>query len=67
MRTTFLAFLLALLPLPALAYIGPGVGIGAIGALVAVAVAVVLIVAGFVWFPVKRALKKRRAAALKDA
>ncbi len=43
---------------PALAYIGPGAGIGAIGTVVAVIGAVLLMIVGFVWYPVKRLLKR---------
>ena len=42
---------------PALAYIGPGAGIGAIGTVVAVIGAILLMIAGFVWYPIKRMLK----------
>ncbi|MCA0998772.1 hypothetical protein [Alloyangia pacifica] len=54
------AFLLAL-PAPALAYIGPGAGLGAISALIAVVIAIVLIFVGFIWFPLRRMMRKRRA------
>ena len=43
---------------PALAYIGPGAGIGAIGTVVAVIGAILLMIIGFVWYPVKRLLKR---------
>ena len=45
---------------PALAYIGPGAGIGAIGTVVAVIGAILLMIVGFVWYPVKRLLKRRK-------
>ena len=43
---------------PALAYIGPGGGIGAIGTVVAVIGTILLMIVGFVWYPVKRLLKR---------
>lgn len=43
---------------PALAYIGPGAGIGAIGTVVAVIGTILLMIVGFVWYPVKRLLKR---------
>ncbi len=43
---------------PALAYIGPGAGIGAIGTVVAVIGAILLMIVGFVWYPVKRLMKR---------
>ena len=54
---------------PILAYIGPGAGLGSLGALAALAGAVFLIVVGFIWYPAKRIirrLKARRAARQAD-
>lgn len=47
---------------PAFAYIGPGAGLGALGTLAALVGAVVLLVVGFVWYPVKRMLRGRKQA-----
>ena len=47
---------------PALAYVGPGTGIAALGALLAIIVGVVAALFGFLWYPAKRLLKQRRAA-----
>lgn len=55
-----LAAALFLLPAPALAYIGPGAGLSAIGTVLALLAAVVLAVFGFVWYPVKRLVGKRQ-------
>ncbi|MGD2070440.1 MAG: hypothetical protein PVI57_17320 [Gemmatimonadota bacterium] len=38
----------------AVAYIGPGAGLSAIGAFLALVAAVVVAIFGFVWYPVKR-------------
>ena len=46
---------------PALAYIGPGAGLSAIGTAVAVIGAILLLIVGFVWYPVRRMLRNRRA------
>jgi len=46
---------------PALAYIGPGTGITAIGTVLAVAAAVLLLIVGFVWYPARRLLRSRKA------
>jgi hypothetical protein len=54
-------FIMAL-PLPAAAYIGPGAGLSAIGSLVALVGAFFLLLAGFVWYPVKRLLRGRASA-----
>jgi hypothetical protein len=45
---------------PASAYVGPGAGLTAIGVVVAMIATVFLAVVGFVWYPVKRFLRKRR-------
>jgi len=50
----------ALLPAPALAYVGPGAGLSAIGAFVALVIAVAAALLGFIWYPVKRLLRKLR-------
>lgn len=48
------------------AYIGPGAGLSAIGAVIAVVAAMILAVVGFVWFPVKRLMRRRNAARKKQ-
>jgi len=59
----FAAFAVALLfSPPAFAYVGPGAGLTAIGTMVAVVAVVVLAIAGFVWYPLKRILRRNRAA-----
>jgi hypothetical protein len=56
-------FLLALaIARPAAAYIGPGAGLTAIGTTFAVAAVALLAIAGFVWYPVMRLLRRRRMA-----
>ena len=52
--------LLVLLATPAFAYIGPGAGLGALFTLGAVIVGGLLLIIGFVWFPLKRALRKKK-------
>ena len=56
-----LAAISVILPDPALAYIGPGAGLGAIGTLVALIGALLLAVVGFVWYPLKRLMRRRSA------
>jgi len=48
---------LVLSPSHALAYIGPGAGLSAIGSLLALIAVVVVSVFGFIWYPLKRALR----------
>ncbi|HRO13190.1 hypothetical protein [Amaricoccus sp.] len=50
--------LLGLLPETALAYVGPGAGLTAIGTLLALLGAIGLAVVGFVWYPVKRLIRR---------
>ena len=47
---------------PAFAYIGPGGGLSALGAILALFAAVALAVVGFVWFPIKRMRAARQKA-----
>ena len=52
--------LLALMPVtPALAYVGPGAGLTAIGTVLALVAALLLAIVGFVWYPIRR-LRRRR-------
>ncbi|MBF9030332.1 hypothetical protein HKCCE3408_07985 [Rhodobacterales bacterium HKCCE3408] len=50
-------------PDAALAYIGPGMGVGAITAVFGVLVSVFLALVALLWYPFKRLFRKRRAAA----
>ena len=47
-----------ILPSNAVAYIGPGAGLTAIGTVVAFIAAIVLAIVGFIWYPLKRFLAK---------
>jgi len=40
------------------AYVGPGAGLGVLGAIFGTVLAVIMAIAGVVWYPVKRLLKK---------
>ena len=60
MKLTSKVLLLIFLATPAFAYIGPGAGLGAVFTLGAVILGGLLLIMGFVWFPLKRALRKRR-------
>lgn len=50
------------MPQSAYAYIGPGAGLSAIGTAVAFLIALIFLIVGFVWYPVKRFLKRRKSA-----
>jgi hypothetical protein len=63
MRFVFLFLLIsAFLTDVAHAYVGPGLGLGAIGAIVGFIVAVFLAIVGIIWYPLKRMLRKLKAA-----
>jgi hypothetical protein len=47
-------------PCPAMAYVGPGTGMTAVGVFLAVVMGVVVAVFGFLWYPVKRLLRTCR-------
>ncbi|MBP6030771.1 MAG: hypothetical protein KA533_05015 [Sphingobium sp.] len=53
-----LAAALAILPGSALAYIGPGVGAGAIGAVLGVVGSIFLALFAVIWYPIKRLLRR---------
>src|SRR5262245_40315224 len=56
----------AVLPQPALAYVGPGAGLSALGSLLALLAAVVVTIVGFIWYPIKRIFGKRRVPSEPD-
>ena len=52
------AMLICLFPPSAEAYIGPGAGLSAIGALLAVVFGIIIAIFGFIWYPLKRVFRK---------
>jgi hypothetical protein len=42
--------------------LGPGAGISAIGSVLAVIFALIAAIVGFVWYPIKRIFRKKRAS-----
>lgn len=54
------AFLAACLPQTALAYIGPGTGLTAIGSFLALIVGIIVAILGFLWYPFKRLLGRKK-------
>lgn len=55
-----LSLLLLAISSPAYAYIGPGTGISAIGSFLALIAAVLVAILGFIWYPLKRLLRRFR-------
>ena len=48
------------------AYVGPGLGVGAIAAFFGAVLAVLLAIVGVVWYPLKRLLNRRKGSAESD-
>ena len=61
-RSGLVLLLVLFLCAPAHAYVGPGAGVSAIGAIFALIGGVFVSILGFIWYPVKRLLKKRKRA-----
>ena len=55
-----LFFLVALSPLSAQAYVGPGLGAGAIASILGILLAFIMLLVGVVWYPLKRFLKRKK-------
>jgi len=55
-----LALLAILIATPAEAYIGPGLGLGTLGAILGVAAAFALAIVAVIWYPIKRMLRRAR-------
>jgi hypothetical protein len=60
----FVLFLIGCFPRPALAYIGPGTGMSAVGVFLAVLMGFAIALFGFLWYPFKRLMRmcKKRLA-----
>ena len=60
MNKPILILCLLILSFPSYAYIGPGMGGGVIAAIVGFFAAIILGLWGILYYPIKRALKKRK-------
>jgi hypothetical protein len=47
-------------PTPAFAYMGPGIGLGAIGAAMGIIVSLLLVTISVIWYPLKRLFRRKR-------
>jgi hypothetical protein len=56
----FLLVLFLFYPLPAAGYVGPGLGLGAVGVILGILFSVFLALLGIFWYPIKRLIKKFR-------
>jgi biopolymer transport protein ExbB/TolQ len=59
------ASLLLLLAEPAMAYIGPGIGVGMIATVLGILTAIVLAIFAVFWYPIKRLLRRNARPKLK--
>ncbi|MBU0553108.1 hypothetical protein KKB55_05875 [Myxococcota bacterium] len=61
MLIRFFIFMISLItPLYAFSYIGPGVGLSALGSILAFIAIILLLIIGFIWYPLKKIIKKNR-------
>ena len=58
---TVLGLFLLLAPTPAFAYIGPGLGAGAVATVLAVLGSILLGIFSVIYYPIKRLMRKRRS------
>lgn len=56
----FLAAVLLALPQFAFAYIGPGLGIGAVVATLGTIIGLLMLIVGVIWYPIKRLIRRFR-------
>ena len=63
MKRLFVAVCLVSVATSAEAYVGPGMGLGVLSAVLGVLTAIFLALAGMVWYPIKRMIRARRGAA----
>ncbi len=59
-QVTFVLALILGQPATSFAYVGPGAGLSIIGSLLAFFAAIVVGIFGFLWFPIRRILRKRK-------
>jgi hypothetical protein len=62
MARLVVGFFLLAISANAAAYVGPGMGLGAVAAILGLLLAFFLAVAGVVWYPVKRLFRGKRGA-----
>lgn len=60
MVSLFITGFIAFISPATVAYIGPGAGLSAIGSLLALVVALIVAIFGFLWYPIKRLMKKNK-------
>jgi len=66
MLILFSVFCFTMQPGIALAYLGPGAGLSSIGGFLALIAGIFVAIFGFVWYPLKRLLRKKKKTAQSD-
>lgn len=66
-RDVFLAMAIVLVPSQVLAYVGPGAGLSIIGSLLAFIAVIFVGIFGFLWFPIRRLLRKRKQSSAQSS
>ncbi len=64
-KMLLISYLFAL-PSLAQAYVGPGAGLTAIGSIIAFVAAILLMIVGFLWYPIKRLIKGKQDDSNRD-
>ena len=66
-KNTYVTLLLLLvINNSAYAYLGPGMGAGAIATIIGILGSILLVIVGIFYYPVKRAIKKRKQEKIKN-
>jgi nitrate reductase gamma subunit len=55
-----IVFIVFLLPMSVMAYLGPGATVSSIGALLAVIAGIIVAIFGFLFYPIRRLIHKRK-------
>ena len=66
-KLKLLTILLLSVPLAAEAYVGPGLGLGAIAVIVGILISILIAVIAIIWYPIKRRLVARSKASNENA
>lgn len=62
----FAAVMMAAMPTPALAYMGPGIGLGAITTSLGILGAILLGLISILWYPLKRLVRRMRGSTQRE-
>lgn len=66
-RPAFVGVAILAVPSQVFAYIGPGAGLSIVGSVLALVAAIIVGIFGFLWFPIRRLLRKRKQASTEES